>query len=115
MRGGGCNMPEYRIKFYGKNGDSEVNGAASTCGNNDVELHIPRIMAHSEASGVSFEKMFSECISHEIIHSLLKQNISHDAYFNFDKICSEKQVSILGSINFKMWYGGIPWWRRQHA
>lgn len=101
-------MTEYDVQFHGKS-SIEVMGMASTEGKNNVNLHIPRMLEATKEYGISFEKLFTECVSHEIIHNILSVNEGYRAYNDFDYICSVKQYRKLGKLDFKLWWGGMPW------
>jgi len=77
-------------------------GIAWTTCENDVNLDMKEIIKFANRRHISINKILSDIISHEIIHSILTRDINNDVSYKFDNICSKK------NIKFETWFGGMP-------
>lgn len=104
---------EYSFRFHSCNGCwqnakkkerwyiDEKNGMAWTCGDGDINLDIFDILKQANNHGMLFDILLSHCISHEMIHNILKRKHDYKTYRQFDNICSDK------NLNFETWFGGM--------
>jgi len=76
-------------------------GIAWTCCENDVNIDMKESIKFAKRHHMSIDKMLSDIISHEIIHSILTRDVNDNASSQFDNICSRK------NHNFKQWFGGM--------
>jgi hypothetical protein len=110
-------MIEYKFRFYGDSvwstGPLLYNKAtmiAWTSKQNDVNVSVPRLKTIAKEHKVSFERAFSEAVSHEIIHNIVFRMAGFEACEDFDNICVGKQEKVLGKVDLRKFHGGLPWW-----
>lgn len=95
--------------------------------NNDtIVVSFKQISNLAKSSHVSFEKAFSESMSHEHIHRMIDKFIgSEKASCQFDNLCSTKvheaekatqgivaYANSPDNLYFKDWHGGLYWYKK---
>lgn len=103
-------MIKFRFRFFGDDIYKDRNTLGWTMQNDDINININIILQYSKKTGIPFEILFSETVSHEVLHNAIDYVGPEDSGRDLDKICRSKQIRILDKFDLKKWHGGIPWW-----
>ena len=75
-----------------------------------INIDFNQILKFMKESNTSLDKAISECISHEVIHSVLYNHVSYHACKQFDNLCQIKVMAIGRKVEdtIHLWHGGLP-------
>ena len=96
-------MTEYH--FFGENPEKQC----SHCFTNlaDIHINVLELLTQQLKGKISFEKAFSEVVSHEFLHALLYQLEGWDATSWLDDLSNHKLSRKDKPFSVKDWHGGI--------
>ena len=99
-------MQNAEYYFYGKE-DTVTNCSHCYYIWGDIHINIHELLGDVKRDKVSFEKAFSETISHEFLHYLVYQLEGYAATTWIDTLTNDKLKSRGKEFSIKHWHGGI--------
>lgn len=72
---------------------------------NEIVIDLPQVLQHSLDCNI--EQAFTQHVTHELIHKLLREHEDILTCANFDNLGSEKMYRIEGKFSLRNWFGGM--------
>jgi hypothetical protein len=73
----------------------------------EVIISLNQVYKHSKEYSTSIEHIFTQHVSHEIIHKIITENINEETSTLFDNIAGRKARRKYGNLKLSNWFGGF--------
>lgn len=85
----------------------EENSEGKKLISSEIIINLKEVYIHSKEYNASIEHIFTQHVSHEIIHKIITENIDEETSTLFDNIAELKARRKYGNLQIDKWFGGF--------